>query len=343
MNTQIYGLFPLEIGNLKSIRHVASPSIGYSFRPDFSKEVFGRNPNYYEVINQDNGEVVYFDRFSGTLAGGTPRGENQSVNLSVNNVFQAKVKENDQEVKKDLFSWRLSTSNNLVLDQYNWGNLNSSIRANIRQKLNLDFSMTHDWYDFDSVNNTRINKIRKSNGIPTPRLINARFSTGLKFAGKRRNLLSENDIGSEIDTMDTNERIDGANLPGLIDGISSETNNTSPINLWSTSASFSFAYNNANPNNAQKTFWMSSNSTIRLTQNWKVQYNARFDLIEQSLVSHTFSIYRDLHCWEMSINWTPSGYASGLYLRLNVKSPNLSDLKFEQRGGTFTRPSLFDR
>ena len=153
MNTQIYGLFPIEIGNLKSIRHVASPSIGYSFRPDFSKEVFGKNPNYYEVINQDNGEVVYFDRFSGTLAGGTPRGENQSVNLSVNNVFQAKVKENDQEVKKDLFSWRLSTSNNLVLDQYNWGNLNSSIRANIRQKLNLDFSMTHDWYDFDSVNN----------------------------------------------------------------------------------------------------------------------------------------------------------------------------------------------
>jgi hypothetical protein len=143
--------------------------------------------------------------------------------------------------------------------------------------------------------------------------------------------------------MNTNDRIDGANLPGLIDGISSKTNNASPLNLWSTSASFSFAYNNANPNNSQKTFWMSSNSTIQLTQNWKIQYNARFDLIEQNLVSHTFSVYRDLHCWEMSINWTPSGYASGLYLRLNVKSPNLSDLKFEQRGGTFTRPSLFDR
>jgi hypothetical protein len=203
--------------------------------------------------------------------------------------------------------------------------------------------MTHDWYDFDDINNVRVNKIRKSNGIPTPRLINARFSTGLKFAGKRRNLSNEINNGTEIDTMNTNDRIDGPNLPGLIDGISSKTNNASPLNLWSTSASFSFAYNNANPNNSQKTFWMSSNSTIQLTQNWKIQYNSRFDLIEQNLVSHTFSVYRDLHCWEMSINWTPSGYASGLYLRLNVKSPNLSDLKFEQRGGTFTRPSLFDR
>ena len=88
---------------------------------------------------------------------------------------------------------------------------------------------------------------------------------------------------------------------------------------------------------------MSSNSTIQVTEAWKVQYNARFDLINQNLVSHTFSVYRDLHCWELSLNWTPNGYASGLYLKLNVKSPNLRDLKLEQRGGTFSRPSLFDR
>ena len=44
---------------------------------------------------------------------------------------------------------------------------------------------------------------------------------------------------------------------------------------------------------------MSTNSTIHVTENWKVNYNARFDLINQDLVSHTFSIYRDLHCWEL--------------------------------------------
>ena len=343
MNTQIYGLFPIKIGNIDMIRHVASPSIGYSYRPDFSKEVLGSNPNYYEIIQQDNGDVVYFDRFSGTLAGGTPRGENQSINFSLNNVFQAKIIDGDQEKKQDLFSWRLSTNKNFVSEQFQWGNLNSSLRANIRQKLNLDFSMTHDWYDFDQERNMRINKIKMNGGMPAPRLINARFSTGFRFAGTRNNQLNDDGEIADNDTLDANERIDGANLPGLFEGFSSNTKKSNSSNLWSTSASFSFAYNNANPNNSQKTFWMSSNSTIQLTQAWKIQYNARFDLIEQSLVSHTFSIYRDLHCWEMSINWTPNGYASGLYLRLNVKSPNLRDLKFEQRGGTFTRPSLFDR
>ena len=136
--------------------------------------------------------------------------------------------------------------------------------------------------------------------------------------------------------------VDGANLATDLERFASNERSAGPANLWSTNASFSFAYNNANPNNPQKTFWMSSNSTIKLTEAWKIQYNARFDLIEQSLVSHTFSIYRDLHCWEMSLNWTPNGYASGLYLRINVKSPNLV-ISIEQRGGTFSRPSLFDR
>ena len=343
MNTQIYGLFPVKLGKTEAIRHVLSPSIGYSYRPDFSKEVFGKNPGYYQTIKQDNGEIAYFDRYSGTLAGGTPRGENQSMNISLNNIFQAKIVDGDSEKKQDLFSWRMSTGRNFVADNFQWNNLNSSIRANISRKLNLDFSMTHDWYDYDKDKNMRIDTFKTNNGLPSPRLINARFSTGFRFSGKR--LSYEPDEEDLIDdTTNVEQRVDGANLANMFSGTQNIGSNKPPRgDLWSTSASFSFAYNNANPNNPQKTFWMSSNSTIQFTEAWKIQYNARFDLINQNLVSQTFSIYRDLHCWELSLNWTPSGYASGLYLKLNVKSPNLRDLRFEQRGGTFSRPSLFDR
>lgn len=345
MNTQIYGLFPVKLGKMESIRHVISPSIGYSYRPDFSNEFLGLNPGYYETLLQDNGEVVYFDRFSGTLAGGTPRGENQSMNISMNNVFQAKIVDGDKELKQDLFSWRMGTSKNFVADEFQWSNISSSVRANVSRKLNLDFSMTHDWYDFDKENNMRINKFKTKGGILTPRLINARFSTGFRFSGKRLSFNLDSEKSTEADTTDFNQRVDGANLAGMIKGFSNNVGGDKKPSgeLWNTSASFSFAYNNANPNNPQKTFWMSSNSTIQVTEAWKVQYNARFDLINQNLVSHTFSVYRDLHCWELSLNWTPNGYASGLYLKLNVKSPNLRDLKLEQRGGTFSRPSLFDR
>ena len=41
--TQIYGMFPIKLGALKGVRHVASPSIGYSYTPDFSEPLFGSN------------------------------------------------------------------------------------------------------------------------------------------------------------------------------------------------------------------------------------------------------------------------------------------------------------
>jgi hypothetical protein len=89
----------------------------------------------------------------------------------------------------------------------------------------------------------------------------------------------------------------------------------------------------SNPVLKKETFWLNTNSTINITQKWRISYSARFDLLENELISHRFSINRDLHCWELSLDWTPSGYANGFYLRINVKSPTLRDLKLENRGG----------
>jgi len=103
--------------------------------------------------------------------------------------------------------------------------------------------------------------------------------------------------------------------------------------LWSTRFSVGYSLQQSNPALKKETFWLNTNSSLHITKNWRVSYSARFDLMQNELISHRFSIYRDLHCWELAIDWTPSGYASGFYLRINVKSPTLRDLKIEQRGG----------
>ncbi|HBH11142.1 MAG TPA: hypothetical protein DDX15_06515, partial [Gammaproteobacteria bacterium] len=74
----------------------------------------------------------------------------------------------------------------------------------------------HDWYDFDEQKNMRINKFKTNDGIPTPRLINARFSTGFRFAGKRLSYETASDDSKEDST--TTERVDGANLAGIFTG-----------------------------------------------------------------------------------------------------------------------------
>jgi hypothetical protein len=176
-----------------------------------------------------------------------------------------------------------------------------------------------------------------SNNIPKPRLINARLSTGFKFSGKRINssVTPENDLIADTSSVngldDFGQNIKLRQNPKQIAG----------GQLWNTNVSLSYSYNSANPANIIKSFWMNTNTTLQPTPNWRIQHNARFDLENQSLVSQSFSIYRDLHCWEMSISWTPGGYGQGIYLRINVKSPTLKDLKIEERGGIFQRRAQF--
>ncbi|MEE9574038.1 MAG: putative LPS assembly protein LptD, partial [Candidatus Neomarinimicrobiota bacterium] len=337
IGTQLYGLYPLKFGKVNGLRHVASPSIGYSYTPDFSRPLLNHDLKYFTTITDSSGNEIKHDRFRGTLAGSTSQSERQSLNFSLNNVFQTKIVEGESERKIDLLSWRLSTNYNFAAEEFQLSNLRSSIRTGLSKSLKLDISLTHDFYKYDIENNKRINSILLSNNIPKPRLINARFSTGFKFSGKRlkSSIAPEtaiiSDTSSINDLDDFGQNIDLKQNPKQIGG----------GQLWNTNISLSYSYNAANPTNIVKSFWMNTNTTLQVTTNWRVQHNARFDLENQSLVSQSFSIYRDLHCWEMSISWTPGGYGQGLYLRINVKSPTLKDLKLEERGGIFQRRAQF--
>ena len=337
MNTKVYGMFPIKIGKIHSIRHVASPSIGYSYAPDYTKELFGKNLGYFQEYTDNNGEIAFFDRFSGTPAGSTPRQERQAMTFSLNNIFQAKTIDEGKEKKVELFSWRMNTSYNFANDKFPLANLSSSIRAKFAKKMNLDLSLSHDFYKFNNETGQRINSINvNENGIPSPRLINARISTGFRFEGNRIGITSE-----KITQEDSTTNSDNLDEPNFGNRSFANNRKLSTGKLWSTSLSFSYSMNKANPINANETFWMSSNTSLQLTRKWRMQYNARYNLLDKDLVNHNFSIYRDLHCWEMSINWTPNGYGSGFYLKINVKSPTLRDLKLEQRGGIFTRRANF--
>jgi len=234
-------------------------------------------------------------------------------------------------------SWRFSTNYNFAAEEFKLSNLNSSIRTGLSKSIKLDISLTHDFYKYDFENNKRINSILISNNIPKPRLINARFSTGFKFSGKRlksaiipiNELIADSSSVNDLD--DFGQNVDLKLSPKQMGG----------GQLWNSNIRLSYSYNAANPTNVIKSFWMNTNTTLQVTQNWRIQHNARFDLENQSLVSQSFSVYRDLHCWEMSISWTPGGYGQGIYLRINVKSPTLKDLKIEERGGIFQRRAQF--
>ena len=112
-------------------------------------------------------------------------------------------------------------------------------------------------------------------------------------------------------------------------------------NVWQSRIGVSYTINQINPENKIENFWLNTNTSINVTNSWKLNYNARFNLIDNNIVRHNLTLYREIDCWELFVDWTPNGYAKGLYFRLNLKSDMLQDLKVEQKTGIYTtRPSF---
>ena len=322
-STKLYGIFPISIGSLEALRHVASPSIGLSWKPDFSKQMFGYDLGYF----QKDAEGELFDKFSGSMIGSTSKTEQQSISLGLNNVFQAKIKSGDSYKKIDFLTWSLNSGYNAVADSLKFSTIRSSIRTNIPGGLKLDISMTHDPYALlpDSSGNYK----RMDEFLEFPRMTSMSASTRLKLNGGRF-------MGFAPTEPDTSENL----LDEMEDDLIITEDNFEPIisdgNLWEASLSLRYSLSQIISGAEiidNETFWANLGLNIQVTENWKLRYSTRFDLLEKEMVSHSFDFYRPLHCWEFSFRWTPSGAGQGFFLKINIKNSDLKDIKLESHGG----------
>lgn len=75
----------------------------------------------------------------------------------------------------------------------------------------------------------------------------------------------------------------------------------------------------------------SLNFDLKITANWKASGSLNYDLTNKKFSYSTIELYRDLHCWQMSIRWIPFGVRQGYFATLSVKSAVLQDLKLNKR------------
>ncbi|MFQ5628372.1 MAG: LPS assembly protein LptD [bacterium] len=335
-NTKMYGTFQPNIGPIKALRHVVTPSISFNYRPDFSDSKWG----YYETVKTFDADSNIVeeqrDKFSFQGGSSTPRGEQASLNFSVNNLFQMKTQSGDEEKKIDLFSMNLSSGYNFAAEEKKLSGLRTSINATPSRAFNVSLSMSHSPYVFDD-----------SLGIETDRFL---WEDGGLFGGKYYRLTNLS-ISSSIRLQGKSKAAAGGE-PGIGSGVRQfDEFNTGPDRFegerefsntgipWRANLTFSYTLSSFNPNRKVKNAYLNiRNAEINLTENWRVRFNGQIDLRQKQLVSQYWTFYRDLHCWEASLNWTPVGPSRGFYFRINVKASHLQDLKIERRGG---RSSIF--
>ncbi|HMA62029.1 MAG TPA: putative LPS assembly protein LptD [bacterium] len=319
LQTKLYGLFPVNLGGLSSLRHIATPRAGLSYSPDFTKEIYGWDPGYIMTGQDSAGNPHSYDPFSSTMVGSTPSYESRSLNFGLSNVFQAKIKGEEKDKKVDLLNLDMSSGYNFVADSLKLAPVRSSIRTSLGRQLNVNISLNHDFYAHQ--NNRRINDWNDQiYGIPIPELRSVSARTSFSLKGHR---FSKQEVreASSTDTTETS-----------LDNQSSVSQDQQGQQLWS--ANFSLRYSKTRYDDSfNEKFFTSMNVDLSISENWSVGYRASFDLLEKKLENHSFNIKRDLHCWQMSFNWTPSGYGQQYHLLINIKSSALKDLKYEEKGG----------
>ena len=70
---------------------------------------------------------------------------------------------------------------------------------------------------------------------------------------------------------------------------------------------------------------------MNLTKNWRIGFSSGYNFEQKQVTYTSLDIYRDLHCWELLINWVPFGFRQSYNLTLRVKSSVLQDLKLTRR------------
>ncbi|HEY1054162.1 MAG TPA: hypothetical protein VGE24_03480, partial [Emticicia sp.] len=76
-----------------------------------------------------------------------------------------------------------------------------------------------------------------------------------------------------------------------------------------------------------------------LTPKWKVGFNTGWDFQFKAATLTNISLHRELHCWDMSFNWTPIAgnnlRSSNYSFDLRVRSTLLQELKVSRRRQTY--------
>ncbi len=319
-STRIYGMYQFSRGPVKALRHVMSPAVSFSYRPDFGKESFG----YYKKVQSDSlGNSKSYSIFEGGVYGGPSSGPYANLGFSLDNNLEMKVKTNSDtgattKKIKLLESLSLSSGYNIIADSMKLSLIRVSGRTTLFDRISLNFGGTLDPYSFDE-NNIDYDKFLVSDGGRLVRLTNANISTSFSL----------NQQKNKENSKYTKEELDYINLHP-----EEYVDFSIPYNL---AVSYSYTYKKQGNEASTKTQSASFTGDLSLTPQWKIGFNSWYDITNGRFTNFGVNLYRDLHCWEMRMNWIPFGYQESWNFQINVKASILQDLKLLKKKEFYDR------
>lgn len=328
INTRLYGMFTFKKGFIKAVRHVINPSISFNYTPDFSEPSLG----FYDFYTDKEGKRVYYSKTENGVFGSPPQGASGVISFSLGNNLEMKVPDKNDTVEGMrkivlLEAFNISSGYDLARDSVNWQPLRLTARTTLFKKLLINFSAAYTPY------------VLNENGILTNELLwhkegrlfqkqNSQWTLNMSW-----NLNSKADHNQTTGDYHSPTEMQYSPFSNPNEILSEHVDFSIPWNLtlgvnYSRLSSYIVSIAGYQTNQSAT---LTARGDLNLTSKWKIGFSSGYDFINKDFTYTSIDFYRDLHCWEMRMNWIPFGPRQGWNFSISVKAPMLQDLKYEKR------------
>ena len=370
-STKLYGFWvpnrKLFGDKIQAIRHVLSPTVSFSYAPDFGASRYGYWDTYQKTDANGNVSLVSYSPYQNSLFGVPGKGKQGSISFTLGNNLEMKVKSDKDSTgfKKisliDAFD--INMSYNTAAKVRPWSDLSIDLR--LKWWKNYTYSMHAVFatyaYELDEQGNPYVGTHTEWGKGRFGRFqgMSQNFSFTLtpdklkKLVGGGDDSDSENsrnrDDDEGVDTsIETNfdDDMEAGKHGAKKKGGKAKTDDDGymAFNMpWSLSVGYGITmredtrrekFNESTMRYPYKfTQTLNFSGNVRISDGWNISFSSGYDFENKAMSMTTASLQRDLHCFNMSCSVVLAPYTSyNFTFRCNAST--LTDaLKYDKRSG----------
>ena len=313
------------IGKKKTVlRHVMTPTVSFTYAPDIQQG----STSYTDTA----GNVIRYNKYERSIYAQGLGYNSGRISFGLNNTFEIKQKSDKDTVTgfrktKIIDNFFLNTDYDIFKDSMRWSDLNMRLVINPVERFTFTFNAVHSWYAWNDSTGVSTSKYAINNGQGLGRIKSASFATIFMLTSKEYQSIAQQRITEMQNVWNPQYQNWMVNPTQMVyfdipwkltfEHLFSLVLNTDPT---------SFQNRRYQPTNTLR-----ASGEFRISENWKVTSVMLLDIGNKTLNNLNFNMYRNLHCWNVGINWTPIGTNKNFSISLRGNAAALQNANFTIR------------
>ena len=328
--SQLYTYYRF-VGKKKAlIRHILTPSFSYSYIPKGSLN----QQVYYNNLNSP----VSYSIFETSLYHQTTSRAASLFAFDFMNTFELKRKNEKDTLTgfkktKIIDAFTLGGNYNFLLDSMRLSNINIALRLSPLKMISIVANSSFSPYAWDEVSKKTLRYFAYDKHQSIGRFLNASVNTTLTLTTResRKKIEENKDVFTNVFNSDVRyfmmhpEQFIDFNIPWKLNITHLISFETITNKLVGTLKNYNTIQN------------ISFNGDVSFTKRWNMSGNGYYDVKTNRVTNFSFTLTRNLHCWNLSFYVVPVGTNKSFVLRLYSNAKLLQDAKLELR----KPPSVF--